>query len=130
LVLQPGRQSIRDHVPVEVVHDVERNAEDALVVAEGDDRRQANAVRREGELEPRLSDHVMRRGWQRRPWRPAKNEGAVVALEQEREVRPSALADPPRTQRTGAEAVLVEERTHDLEDEQRRSLELRRLRDG
>ena len=44
-----------------------------------------------------------------------------------RELEPGRLADPARAQRTGAEIVLVEELEDALEDEQGRSLELRRL---
>ena len=77
LALEPGRQLVGDHVPVEEAHDVERDAEHALVVADGDDRRQpvepggADRV-----LQPRLAHHVVRRGRQRRPRRPAQDEAA------------------------------------------------------
>ena len=107
-------------MPVEEVHDVERDADHALVLADGADRRQPDPVRRERELQARLADHVVCRGRQRRPRRPAEDEAAVVALEQEREVGAAALADPGRADGARAEAMLVEERLDVLEDQERR----------
>ena len=54
-------------------------------------------------------------------WRAGRlSEIPPEELEQEREVRAAALADPPRAHRPGAEAVLVEERLDAVEHEQRR----------
>ncbi len=59
--LEPGGQLLRRHVPLEVVHDVEGDSEDALVLAHRDDRRQAREPGlAEGELEPCLADDVVR----------------------------------------------------------------------
>ena len=110
-------------MPLEVVHDVERDADHALVLADGADRRQPDAVRCERELEARLPHHVVRGRRQRRPRRAAEDEAGVVALEQEREVRAAALADPARAHRPRAEPVRVQERLDALEDEQRRPVE-------
>ena len=80
--------------PVEEAHHVEVHAEDALVVADGDDLRQADALRHECELQPRLAHHVVRRRRQRRARRAAEHEPLGAALEQEGEVRAAADADP------------------------------------
>ena len=96
LGLEARRELVGDDVRVDVVHDVERDADHALVLADRADRRQADAVRSERELEARLADHVVRRRRQRRPRRAAEDEARVAALEQEREVRAAALADPAR----------------------------------
>jgi len=41
LAFEPRRQIVRRHVTLQVLHDVERDAEEALVVPDRDDRRQA-----------------------------------------------------------------------------------------
>ena len=79
-------------------------------------------MRGERELEASFADHVVRRGRERRPRRPAEDKAVVAALEQEGEIRAAALADPGRRDRSRAEAVLVEERLDVLEDEERRLL--------
>src|SRR5207247_1445031 len=72
--------------------------------------------RGERELQSGLADDVVRRRRQRWPRRPPQDEaGAVLTLEQEGEVRPAALTDSLCAHHTGAKAVLVEERLHDLE---------------
>ena len=103
------RAAARDDVPVEEVHHVERDAEHGLVLADGADLRQPDPVRSERELEPGLAHHVVRRGRQRRPRRPAEDEPLAAPFEQVREVRAAALADPLARERAGAETVLVEE---------------------
>ena len=124
LALEPGRQLVRRNVAVDVLHDVERHAEDALVVADGDDRGKSNEPRiAQRQLQPRLTYDVVRRGRQRRTRRPAKDEATLVALEQEGEVRAAAFADAPRPHVARAEPVLVEERPHAVEHEQGRLLE-------
>ena len=113
---------------VQIRHDVERHAENGLVLRDRDDRRQAREPRLpQRQLESRLPHHVVRRRRKRRPRRAPQHEETVVALEQEGEVRAAALADPPRPQLARAEAVLVEECANAVEHEQRR---LRRLRPG
>ena len=106
-------------MPVEEAHHVERDAQHAVVLADREDRRQANPVGRERELEPRLAHHVVRRGRQRRPRRPAKHVPLVPSLDEEREVRAAAVPDPLDTQRSGAEAVRVEECLEPVEDDER-----------
>src|SRR4051812_4131543 len=68
----------------------------------------------------------------RPPPPPRREEGAraAPALEQEREVRAAALADPRRRHRSGAEAVLVEEGADPVEDHERRPREPVRLGRG
>ncbi len=107
--------------PSRYVHDVERDAEDTLVLADRHDRRQAReSGLAESELEPRLTHDVVRGRRQRRTGRAPEREAARVPLEQEREVRPAAFADPLRAHVTRAEPVLVEERPHPVEHEQGR----------
>jgi hypothetical protein len=122
LALQSGRKVAGDDRPFEEIHHVEGDADHALVLADGADRRQPDPVRRERELEARLPDHVVCRGRKRGPRRAAEDEAVVAALEQEGEVRPAALADPTRPDRPGAETVLVEEHLDVLEDEEGRLL--------
>ena len=119
----PAAASGRHDVALEVAHHVEVHAQNALVVAHRDDLRQADAVRREGELQPRLADHVVCGRRQRRPRRAPQHEAVGAPLEQEREVRAAAVADPARRDRSAAEAVLVEERLEPVEDQERRALE-------
>ena len=84
-------------MPVEEAHHVERDAEHGLVLADGDDLREAvEPGDADRVLQPRLAHHVVRRGRQRRPRRPAQDEALVAALEQEREVRAAAVADARR----------------------------------
>src|SRR5439155_1686409 len=79
----------------------------------------------------RLPHHVVSRGWKRRPRRSAQDVSALGALEQEREVRPSALADPPCADfLSRAQAVQIEELAHALEHEQRRQRKYGCLRGG
>ena len=120
LGLEAGGQLVGDDVALEVVHDVERDADHALVLADGANHRQPDAVRRQGELEPRLAHHVVGRRRERRPRRPAQDEASVVPLEQKREVRAATLADAAGAHRPRAEPVLVEEGFDVLEDQQRR----------
>ena len=122
------RKLVADHVALEVLHHVERRACDLEVVAHGDDWRDADALLRERELKPGLAHHVVRRRRKRRPRRPAEDEAAVVALEEEGEVRAARDADSPRAKRAGAQAVFVEERLQPVEDDERWKREaLRRL---
>ncbi len=120
LAFEPRRQLVRRYVAVEVVHDVERDAEDALVLADRDDRRQAReAGLTQRELEPSLPNHIVRGRWQRWTRRTPKDEAALVALEQKREVRAAPFSDAARAQCARPKIVLVEERTHAVEHEQR-----------
>ena len=125
--LEARREHGRDDVPVEEPHDVERHAEHVLVLADGDDRRQANAVRRERELESRFADHVVRGRGQWGPRRPPQDISLVAALEEEREVRAAAVPDPLGTNRALTEPVCVEESVEAVEDEKRRALGARRF---
>ena len=127
ILVERRRQSGRDHSSVDVVHDVERDAEQGVVLAYGANVRDADPERCERELQARLAHDVVRRGRQRRPWRPPQHvPRSVVALEQEGEVRAAALADPVRLQRARSQSVLVEERTDRFQDQQRRALVVRR----
>ena len=103
--LEPGWELLGDHVPVEVAHDVERDADHAVVVADGDDlgepREPGGADRL---LQPRLAHHVVGGRRQRRPRRPAEDEALAAALDQEGEVRPAAVTDPRRGHRPRARA--------------------------
>ncbi len=120
LGLEAGRQLVCHHMAFEEVHDVERDADHALVLADGADYGQPDAVRSERELEPRLSHHVVGGGRQRRPRRPAQDESLLVPLQEKREVRAATLADAAGAHRPRAEPVLVEEALDVLEDEERR----------
>ena len=126
-LLETRRQVARDDVAVEEPHHVEGHADHALVLADRDDRRQADPVWRERELEARLTHHVVRGRRKRGPRRPTQDEAVVAALEEEREVRAASVADPLRPDRPLAEAVLVEERLQAVEDDERRALGARRL---
>ena len=118
--LEAGRKRLRDDVPVEVAHDVERHAEHGLVVADGDDLGQAlEPGGADRILQPRLPDHVVGRGRERRAWGTAQHEPLAASLEQKGEVRAAAVADPRRGHRAGAEPVPVEERRDTLLDDQR-----------
>ena len=111
-------------MPVEVAHDVERHADHALVVADGDDvgePREAGGADRL--LEPRLAHHVVRGGRQRRPRRPPEHEALAAALDQEGEVRSAAVPDPGRGDGPAPEPVRVEKRLDVLLDDQRREHE-------
>ena len=93
LVLESGRQRVRHDVALEEVHDVERDADHALVLADGADHGEPDAVRRERELEARLAHHVVGGRRKRRARRPAQDESPLVPLQEKREVRAAALAD-------------------------------------
>jgi hypothetical protein len=108
-------------VAVEVVHDVERDAEQALVLAHGHDRREPHeAALAQGELQSRLADHIVRGRRKRGARRAPEHEPTRLALQQEREVRAAPLADAVSPELTHAEPVLVEERLHPIEHEERR----------
>ncbi len=97
IAVQWRRQLCRDHVSVDVVHDVERNAEQGIVLAHGAAVRDADPERCERELQPRLAHDVVRRRRQRWPWRSSQHVSRpVFPLEQEGEVRATALADAAR----------------------------------
>ena len=121
---EPWWELLGDHVPVEVAHDVERDADHALVVADRDDvgeaREPGGADRL---LEPSLAHHVVSRGRQRRPRRAAEHEALAAALDQEGEVRPTAVPDPSSGDRPRTELVLVQKRLDVLFDDQRRQHE-------
>ena len=121
LTLQTGRHLFRRDDPVQEAHDVEGHADEARVVADGHDRRQPLEPRlAKGELEACLADDVVGRRRERWAWRTTEHERVGVALQQEREVRPSALADPLRAHVALSEPVLVQERADAVEHEERR----------
>ena len=62
VAVETGRELGDDDVAVDVVHHVERHAEQRFVLAHRADRRHADALLREGELETRLADDIVRRG--------------------------------------------------------------------
>ena len=128
--LQPRRQAVGDDVPVEEPHDVERDADDGVVLADRDDRRQADPVRRERELKARLAHHVVGGRRERRTRRPPQDVALVASFEQEGEVRAPTLADALGVDGALTEAVAVEERLEPVEHEERgavaRSLGARR----
>ncbi len=120
LRLETGRQRLRDDVPVEIAHHVERNAENRFVVADGEDLRKApEPTGAHGELQSRLAHHVVRRGRERRARRATKHEPVVAALEQEGEVRAAAVADSVGVEWSLAELIRVEEALDPVEDDQR-----------
>ena len=120
LALEPGRRVVRRDEAVEVRHHVERDAEQALVLTDGDDRRQpAEARFAQSELQPRLSHDVVGRRWQRRARRAPQHERACLALEQKREVGAAALTDPSCPHLPRTESVLVEKPPHPVEHEER-----------
>ena len=119
LAFEPGRRLVRRHRPVELVHDVERDADHRLVVADGDDPREAREpCLAQRELKARLADHVVRRGRKRRTRRAPEHEPAVLSLQEEGEVRAAPLADPASAQSSRPEAALVEEPANAIEDQE------------
>ena len=104
---------------LEIGHDVERDAEDALVLRDRDDRRKAGEPGlSQRELEPRLAHHIVRRRRQRWARRASQHEPVGSALEQEREVRAAPFTDPPRANVSLAEVAFVEKRADAVEHEQ------------
>ena len=84
-LLEAGRKRLRDDVPVEVAHDVERHAEHGLVVADGDDLGQAlEPGGADRILQAGLPDHVVGRGRERRAWGTAQHEAARCLVRGER----------------------------------------------
>ena len=69
------------------------------------------------QLQSRLAHDVVGRRWKRRARRATKDESPPAPLEEESEVRAATLADAPHTQRARAEATLIEEAAHPLEDD-------------
>ena len=62
LRLEARRQFVRDHVPVEVAHDVEGHAEHAFVLADREDVGEPGKARgADRGLQPRFANHVVRR---------------------------------------------------------------------
>ena len=94
----PAAARLRDHVPVEVAHDVERHAEHGLVLADGDDLGEPRRTRRRGARAAGRASRTMScadggsggRGGRR------STKPLAAALEQEGEVRAAAVADPRR----------------------------------
>ena len=75
LRLEAGGRVVRRHEPVQIRHDVERDAEQALVLAHRGDRRQPREPGvAQRELEPRLAHDVVRGRRQRRTRGPAEDE--------------------------------------------------------
>ena len=72
----------------------------------------------EGELEPRLAHHVVRRWGKWWTRRAAEDEALYVALEQEGEVRAAALADAGDRGRARAQPLRIEPRLDPLERNQ------------
>ena len=120
LGLETRRQLVGRNEPVQVRHDVEGDAEQALVLADRGDRRQPReAGLTQCELQPRLADDVVRGRRQRRSWRTAQDERARLAFEEKREVRATALPDAPRPHIPRAEPVLVEKPADPVEHDER-----------
>ena len=117
---QSRRQSVSDHEALDVVGHVKRHPEKARVLAHGSNPRHPDAQWPEGQLQTGLAHDVVSRRRQWRPRRPAQNVPVAASLEQEREVRTSALTNPGGDDRPRPEAVVVEEVGYALQDEQRR----------
>ena len=121
LAFEPGHEVVGHNVALEIRHDVEGDAEDALVLGDGDDRRKAReSSLAQRELKPRFPHDVVGRG---REWwtrGTSEHEPVGAALEEEREVRASPFTDPSRLDVAVAEVVLVEKRADAIEHEQRR----------
>ena len=109
-------EPVRDDLPADEVHHVERHAEHTVVLADPTHRGHPHAKRSEGELQPGLARDVVRRRWVGRTRRTAEDEALVTPLDQEREVR-FPFADDGRVERPGAEPELVEVRPHGLDHE-------------
>ena len=107
--------------PSHALHDVERRADDGLVVAHREDLGHARGGALDRAQSSRASrSDVVRARRQRRARRAADDDLAVAAADEVRHVR-VALADRlDARDRPGAEPVLVEERRERLEHEQRR----------
>ena len=126
LAVERRRDVLRDDVPVDALHDVERRADDRLVVAHREDLGHARLARERAQ-DARLAQDVVGAGRQRRARRAAQHERGAAAV-----ARCSVTFEcPSPTGRdlglAGAEAVLVEELEQRIEDEQRRALVGRRL---
>jgi len=118
--LEAAREFVRDHVAFEEAHDVERDADHGLVVADGDDLREPREARRaDCVLDAGLAHHVVGPRGAVGTWGPPEHKPVAAALDQEGEVRSAAVADPARRDRAGPEAVAVEERLDVLRDQQR-----------
>jgi predicted ATPase/DNA-binding SARP family transcriptional activator len=103
------RQRLADDRPDDLLHDVERRADHAVVLAHREDPWNAHAAPRQAGLDARLADHVVRGGRQRGRGRAAHDDAGPVALDEVGQVR-GAVADPRCTRRPGAETLGVEER--------------------
>jgi hypothetical protein len=111
------RQRAGDHLALDLLHHVERHADDRRVVAHRDDDGHARAAGERGH-HPRLAQDVVRAGRQRPTRRAAQHELAAVASQRVGDVR-VALADRLDLDLPGAQPALIEVGPQRLEHEQR-----------
>src|SRR3954469_5020939 len=81
------RDPVGDDRANDLLHDVERRADDAVVLADGEDLRHAHAAAAQADLDVRLAHHVVRGRRQRGRRRPAQDDARALALDEIREVR-------------------------------------------
>ena len=122
VVLEERWKTICDHLAVDEVHDVERDAEHRVVLADRPHCGNADAERAQPDLQACLAGDIVRGSRIRGPRGPAEDEPLGVSLDQEGEVR-TPLTDDPRTELTRPKALLVHERADAVENEERRLLQ-------
>ena len=121
-VAQAGRSRRGHRHAVEELHDVERHAEQRLVLAGGEHARDRHA----GALQPaqhaRLAQHVVGRRRQRRARRATEHDARALAAHAVGDVR-VALADLGRVDRPAADPLLVQEPLDRVAVQQRREID-------
>ena len=125
--VQGPRDAGDHHLARDALHHVEGAADRGRVLAHGEHHRDARRGVAQGAQEPRLAQHVVRAGGQRRARRAAQHVLVLPAPDQIRHVG-VALADRARLDLARTERVPVEKLAQWLEHEQRRTLVAARLR--
>jgi hypothetical protein len=125
-VVERGGHGGRDHVALDQLHDVERRADHALVVARREHRRRARGGRLERLQQARLAQHVVRRRRQRPARRAPQHPRLTAAADQVRHVG-VALAERLGLHGAAAQPEPVQVRLERPPHQQRRQLRGRRL---